>query len=373
MCHEKYFLSHKKYIFIGLQGHKNIAEEVFAVFAFRHEERSGIMNRTRALVLIGGFMLALAVLAALEFRKGEPVPAQGHMVTGIISKNGPAELSFSDKSNPSQVPKPVSVASAGVDTEMLRVLGNNATTTLPTIRKIDSNLQPGTDKIEKKEFVGNKKPEGADQAAAAETKRVVLKKQESLPSIKKPLETSKSAPSETISNPSQKVSADRKNDEKRDKTVAKFSVVTADEKGSQKTGKRDPVPSRKPGEANETEAEQPAAPLVMTTKAPDKLSGNQKAITRTRLELGKNIIFRLTGAAPLKAKTLLLPSPDRYVVDLQGEWGIVLPKVPRNLLLNGMRVGQRETATRLVFELKRKPQSAEVVTIDDTTLEVRIR
>lgn len=330
------------------------------------------MNRTRALVLIGGFMLALAVLAALEIRKGKPVSAGGHMVTGTISKKGPVELSSAVQPAPSQVPKPVSVASAGVDAATLRAIENNATAALSTIRKGDPSPQPGAEKNEKKEAVGaTKASEAPEQVALMETGPVTPEKQETLPSIKKPLEPSK-AVSDKTADPSQKKPTDRKEVAKEGK-VAGEPVVAADEKANQKTVAKSTAQPQKSDETSGTDTAQPAAPLVMTTKAPDRLSGSQKAITRTRLELGKNITFRLTGAAPLKAKTLLLSSPDRYVVDLQGSWGIVLPKVPKNLLLNGIRVGQRETATRLVFELKRKPQSAEVVTIDATTLEVRIR
>ena len=37
--------------------------------------------------------------------------------------------------------------------------------------------------------------------------------------------------------------------------------------------------------------------VVLTTKVPAKLAAGQTAITATRLELGKSVVFRMTGAA----------------------------------------------------------------------------
>ena len=113
--------------------------------------------------------------------------------------------------------------------------------------------------------------------------------------------------------------------------------------------------------------------VVLTTKAPAKLAAGQTAITATRLELGKSVVFRMTGAAPIKTKTLLLKDPNRYVVDLQGNWGIQLPRVPKDLWISGIRLGHHEESTRLVFELTRAPVSAKVVKINNTTVEVRIQ
>ena len=48
------------------------------------------MNRTRTLLIIGVFMLSLAVLAALEFRVQDEPPSEGQMVTGSLSKDMPA-------------------------------------------------------------------------------------------------------------------------------------------------------------------------------------------------------------------------------------------------------------------------------------------
>ena len=143
------------------------------------------------------------------------------------------------------------------------------------------------------------------------------------------------------------------------------------------TPKQQEKPAEKPqpkvSEPKQEKEQAKEGVVVLTTKAPAKLAAGQTAITATRLELGKSVVFRMTGAAPIKTKTLLLKDPNRYVVDLQGNWGIQLPRVPKDLWISGIRLGHHEESTRLVFELTRAPVSAKVVKINNTTVEVRIQ
>ena len=57
----------------------------------------------------------------------------------------------------------------------------------------------------------------------------------------------------------------------------------------------------------------------------------------------------------------------------RANWGIQLPRVPKDLWISGIRLGHHEESTRLVFELTRAPVSAKVVKINNTTVEVRIQ
>lgn len=155
----------------------------------------------------------------------------------------------------------------------------------------------------------------------------------------------------------------------------------AEEKAPQQEKKAEKAVAEKPAEKPQPKVSEPKQEkeqakegvVVLTTKAPAKLAAGQTAITATRLELGKSVVFRMTGAAPIKTKTLLLKDPNRYVVDLQGNWGIQLPRVPKDLWISGIRLGHHEESTRLVFELTRAPVSAKVVKINNTTVEVRIQ
>ena len=114
--------------------------------------------------------------------------------------------------------------------------------------------------------------------------------------------------------------------------------------------------------------------LVVTTSAPKTLFAGQKAISRTRLEIGPSTAtFRLTGVSALKGKAFALKEPDRLVVDLDGSWGIDLERTPGNHLIKSVRAGSQEANTRLVFDLLKAPKAFKLVQVDPKTLELQIR
>ncbi len=280
------------------------------------------MNRMRTLLVVGVFIISLIILAVLEFRVQDEVPSEGQMVTGSLSKDGPAlpklpSMGTSDASgNGVLVP---------LDNGTLRT--SNEAVNLGAIPPDEENASSEPGKAEPAA------PE-ADSAAPAEPETPAA-----------PVETATSGD-------------------------ASQHPATAPAVGREEPQK----PADKPQKPAERKQEKPQdGVVVLKTKAPAKLAPGQKAITATRLELGKSVVFRITGAAPLKTKTLLLKEPNRYVVDLQGNWGIQLPHVPKDLWISDIRMGQHENATRLVFELTRAPESASVVKINDTTVEVRIK
>ena len=275
------------------------------------------MNRTRTLLVIGVFMLSLAVLAALEFRVQEEAPGEGQRVTGALSKDGPAlpklpPLGTSDGSgNGVLVPLDNGTLRSNAPLDLGTIPPDDETPPATVPAAPGENAVPAQTGAIAPADAFAEKPEPAEEPAVQE---------------KKPEPEKKSEPAEKPQKP-----ADRKS-----------------EKGQE-------------------------GAVVLTTKAPAKLAPGQTAVTATRLELGKSVVFRITGAAPIKTKTLLLKDPNRYVVDLQGNWGIQLPNVPKDLWISSIRMGQHEHATRLVFELNRAPVSASVVKINDTTVEVRIK
>ena len=262
-------------------------------------------------------MLSLAVLAALEFRVQDEPPSEGQMVTGSLSKDMPA------------LPKLPSLGdSEGNKGGVLVPLDNG--TLRGSAAPLDMSAIPPDEETAP---AGKDTPETAAPAADADTfteKRKQPVAEEKAPQQEKKAE--KAVAEKPAEKPQPKVS-----EPKQEKEQAKEGVV------------------------------------VLTTKAPAKLAAGQTAITATRLELGKSVVFRMTGAAPIKTKTLLLKDPNRYVVDLQGNWGIQLPRVPKDLWISGIRLGHHEESTRLVFELTRAPVSAKVVKINNTTVEVRIQ
>ena len=260
-------------------------------------------------------MLSLAVLAALEFRVQDEPPSEGQMVTGSLSKDMPA------------LPKLPSLG----DSE-----GNKGGVLVP----LDN---------------------GTLRGSAAPLDMSAIPPDEETPAGKDTPETGEIAPADTFTEkPKQPVAEEKapQQEKKAEKAVA--------EKPAEK-------PQPKVSEPKQEKEQAKEGVVVLTTKAPAKLAAGQTAITATRLELGKSVVFRMTGAAPIKTKTLLLKDPNRYVVDLQGNWGIQLPRVPKDLWISGIRLGHHEESTRLVFELTRAPVSAKVVKINNTTVEVRIQ
>ena len=293
------------------------------------------MNRTRTLLIIGVFMLSLAVLAALEFRVQDEPPSEGQMVTGSLSKDMPA------------LPKLPSLGdSEGNKGGVLVPLDNG--TLRGSAAPLDMSAIPPDEETAP---AGKDTPEtaapAADPAVSAEKSA--------------PAPMGEIAPADTFTEkPKQPVAEEKapQQEKKAEKAVA--------EKPAEK-------PQPKVSEPKQEKEQAKEGVVVLTTKAPAKLAAGQTAITATRLELGKSVVFRMTGAAPIKTKTLLLKDPNRYVVDLQGNWGIQLPRVPKALWISGIRLGHHEESTRLVFELTRAPVSAKVVKINNTTVEVRIQ
>lgn len=286
------------------------------------------MNRMRTLLVIGVFMLSLAVLAALEWRVQEPVASEGQMVTGSLSKEVPSlpqlpDLSAVESGKGVLVPLDNGTL-RGAAGSALDMAGKALTETPPPAAPENAASTP------------DETPAEAPQAAPAPVGAIA------------PVGTFNETPSAPV-----------------------------EEKAPKEEPKAEPRKPEAPAKA-EPEKKQPSAPaksaaVVLTTKAPAKLEAGQTAITATRLELDKDVTFRMTGAAPLKFKTMLLKDPHRYVVDLQGNWGIQVPRVPKDLWIRDIRVGHHEGATRLVFELTRAPESARAVQINAHTVEVRIK
>jgi hypothetical protein len=114
--------------------------------------------------------------------------------------------------------------------------------------------------------------------------------------------------------------------------------------------------------------------LVVSTTAPETLLPGQKAIVRTRLELGsRSAVFRLTGASEIKGRVFALKSPERIVLDLNGSWAIRLKPTPANSVIRGVRAGNEQAMTRVVFDMHHPPRSFKLIQIDPKTLELQIR
>ncbi|RBN33857.1 hypothetical protein DR192_04890 [Lawsonia intracellularis] len=121
------------------------------------------------------------------------------------------------------------------------------------------------------------------------------------------------------------------------------------------------------------EEEEEESKFIWLTEAPSELKKGEKAITQTRLSIGKDISFRITADDAIKAQSMMLKNPDRFVLDLQGKWGISLPPIPpTNPWLKKIRLGTNNGNTRLVFDLQKKPSKTEIKQLDTNKIEIQI-
>lgn len=94
-------------------------------------------------------------------------------------------------------------------------------------------------------------------------------------------------------------------------------------------------------------------------------SGEQSISRFVVFARDKGATVRLVGSGPLKYKTMTLTNPERVVVDLEGQWQIKAPGVPKNALVSNVRIGKMADKTRVVIDLNEKPTRARFVLSKD--------
>lgn len=104
-------------------------------------------------------------------------------------------------------------------------------------------------------------------------------------------------------------------------------------------------------------AKKPATP----EKAPAAASGPRTITRFVVFARDTGATVRLTGNGPLRYKSMNLENPDRVVLDLEGDWEVKAPAVPKNPLVSAVRVGDMDGRTRIVIDLKGKPRTARVI------------
>ena len=137
-----------------------------------------------------------------------------------------------------------------------------------------------------------------------------------------------------------------------------------------------PVPPKaSPAGATAGNAPQQAASEAQRQPAPARAaSPAKKPAEREKAATGRRVItrfvifaretgatVRLAGNAPLRYKSMNLDDPARVVLDLEGDWEVKAPAVPKNPLVTAVRVGDMDGRTRVVIDLKAKPRSARVI------------
>ena len=133
------------------------------------------------------------------------------------------------------------------------------------------------------------------------------------------------------------------------------------------------LPDKKP---EEKPAPVPVAPTPAVTEKPAPVPQKAQpavkpapATPKTR-EITNFVIFardkgatvRFTGNGKIKYKSMTLENPHRVVVDFEGDWKF--PErlaVPKNEMVNAVRVGKNGENTRAVIDLKEKPRVSRIV------------
>lgn len=307
------------------------------------------MTRTKALVVVGCIMLALAAMAVMELKRESSTTPEGQIVTGAISMTAPSAT------EPAAPAAPVNPASLpGTSDATPQAPKNGALVSLD-----DGTLRPDNTAPETVAPTSPVAPATAPPAAPATVAESAKSPQ--IPAAT--AEPAKTEPAKEAPATAEPVKAEPAKTAPAKPEKAQEAVKTEPNKAEQvKTEQAE----------DKSESGKPDLKAI-DTAGPAKVEPGQKAIVWTRLELAdKSAVFRMSGAEKLEAKAFVLPDPDRYVVDLQGEWAMRLPTVPTNSFIKKIRVGKQGNNTRMVIDLS-GTRNCQMVRINPTTLEFRIR
>lgn len=121
-----------------------------------------------------------------------------------------------------------------------------------------------------------------------------------------------------------------------------------------------PEAPARPGPAATRPAPERASQAAKKPASAEKAAGPQTITRFVVYARDSGATVRLAGNGPLRYKSMNLENPDRVVLDLEGRWEVKTPAVPKNPLVNAVRVGEMDGRTRIVIDLKSKPRSAKV-------------
>lgn len=340
------------------------------------------MTRTKALVVVGCIMLALAVMAALELTQEPLAPVEGQIVTGAISTVPPVRLNNDAPTAPlgGDVPPGVKEENSSKPTGLISLE--------PGTLRPENEVAPPAQASAPPEQVDKELASTPEQAPAEAP--VVLtqvkpapEKVQTQPAAKPDPVESKAVGQAPAAKPApEKAPAKPEAQAKAEAPAPAEAPAKASPKGEApvKAPAKAETPAKaesqtKPAAEKKSEpasASKSREPQAIDTAGPAKIERGQKAIVWTRLELsGKGIVFRISGADKLEGKAFILPDPQRYVVDLQGEWAMRLPTVPANAFVKKIRYGKQEDNTRMVIDLDGE-KKCQMVRINPTTLEFRV-
>lgn len=350
------------------------------------------MSRTLRLFACAAGMLALAVLACLILQDGETVKGGGHEVSGKISVPSEAR-GRAEAPAPEAARREERAGAARVKVlELAKAAAEN---------RARAEAAPA----ERPEAVPAEAP-GAEKPAgeASRTEPLISIESEALALLRGEIPASEARPL-----PAEKPAEARPEPPSAEKAKAGPAAPVKDapaprageagkpepkkaeaKKAPENAMKEKKAEARKPAE-KKAEEKKPARPRSAVESAlADARSGRlspvedvlvsddpaktyDRVVTSAKFSMkGSLIKLTLRGNSPMIGHFYVLEDPDRVVLDLAGNWQIDVPKVPSNRLIGGVRVGQHEDKTRLVFDMK-TPGKAALVPLNRNALELRIQ
>lgn len=150
--------------------------------------------------------------------------------------------------------------------------------------------------------------------------------------------------------------------------------------------KEEKAREEKPREEKAEKEERPKAeaPRQEKESAPQKEERRKPAPEKAAASADKSVerfvvyareggaTVRIVGNAGISYKPMVLTGPDRVVVDLDGDWDIKAPGVPKNDLVTNVRIGKLNGKTRVVIDLKDAAKPRYTLSKDRRMLDIRV-
>ncbi|CAK7059374.1 MAG: hypothetical protein DELT_01360 [Desulfovibrio sp.] len=132
-----------------------------------------------------------------------------------------------------------------------------------------------------------------------------------------------------------------------------------------------PEPAKPEPVKPEPAAAEPAKPEPAKTVTPAAIKKNPSLKNIGLHFKDKGLVLRIEADGGFSYKTFVLPTPDRYVVDLGGTWSNMrVPAIPANNMIKSARVGNQAGGPRIVLDLQRAPKKHRVTWVAPTVLEI---
>ncbi len=146
------------------------------------------------------------------------------------------------------------------------------------------------------------------------------------------------------------------------------NTLASEEKAPEKEAGGDTKPVE-----HASKQEQPKQEVAKPTSPKSSQSTTKEIKKITIATIGDGVTVRIDSLQTPDYTYLRLNSPERIVLDFEGNWKVKAPGVPKNEFVSNVRIGEQKKGTRIVIDLKKAPASVRYLKYGETGLDVRIR